>query len=279
MWDDSTSSIRLFDPAGSAGSAPLVVIWPGWGMGARYYDPIGREIASRGYPVVSGELHGQGTSTATATRQHSFGYHHMASNDFPETIRAAKKYFGLPEDHPTFFLCHSMGGQIASTFMARPEAADLGVKGIMGVGVGSPYWPAFEGRTATRLHYGTWIMWLTVKIFGYQPAGILDLAGYGRQARGHFQEWHRFSRTNRLYDLQGQDMDYERAKKKITSPWLLTRFSNDEDCPMKSAENLAEYMPAADISFEEFPETLGHNRWARDPEIVTDRLERFIQFS
>lgn len=277
MWDGSTSSIRLFPAKFDAEVMPLIAIWPGWGMGARYYDPIARELASRGYPVVSGELHGQGTSTARATREHSFGYHQMASSDYPETIRTAKREFGLAQDHPTYLLCHSMGGQVASLFMARPEAKQLGVAGVMGVGAGSPYWPAFRGNTKNRLHYGTWLMWLTVKIFGYQPAGKLDLAGYGRQARAHFQEWHRFSRTNRLYDLLDQDMDYEAAKKKLTGRWLLTRFSNDEDCPVKSAENLADHMPAADIDIEEFPETLGHNRWARDPKIVSDRLESFIR--
>lgn len=277
MWDGSTSAVRMFDDPNRRPAEPLIVIWPGWGMGARYYDPIARELASRGYPVATGEFHGQGSSTARASREHSFGYHQMASNDYPETVRAAKKFFDLPESHPTVFLCHSMGGQVASLFAARPEAEALGLVGIFGVGAGSPYWPAFNGVTKNRLHYGTWLMWLTVKLLGYQPEGKLDLAGYGRQPRDHFQEWHRFSRTNRLYDLKDQDMDYEAAKKQVTLPILLTRFSNDEDCTIKSAENLAEHMPAADLEVREFPETLGHNRWAREPQIVSDQLEAFIR--
>jgi|GEM_PF-4706451 len=63
-------------------------------MGARYYDPCARELASRGFYVAISELHGQGTNTAIATRDHNFGYHHMASSDFPRSIEAAKKVLG-----------------------------------------------------------------------------------------------------------------------------------------------------------------------------------------
>ena len=245
-------------------------------MGARYYDPIARELAARGFPVVAGELHGQGNSSARATRKNRFGYHHMVSSDFPETIRAAKKHFNMPMDHPMYFLCHSMGGQVGSLFLARPEAEELGLKGMMGVGAGSPHWRGFTGKARAELRFGTWVMWLTVKILGYQPEGTLDVAGYGRQSGAHFMEWHRFSRTNRLCNLLDQDMDYEKARREVTLPVLLTRFSNDADCPIKSCENLAVSLPSADMTIEEYPEELGHNRWAREPQIVSDRLERFI---
>lgn len=111
MPDESTSQVRIFEPRdhgyeGPLGTAeseirrPLVVIWPGFGMGARYFDPMGRELASRGYHVASGELRGQGTSTARATRKHTWGYHHLASQDYPLTIRAVKQDLGLDADYP-----------------------------------------------------------------------------------------------------------------------------------------------------------------------------------
>ncbi|WP_392452113.1 alpha/beta fold hydrolase [Corynebacterium dentalis] len=148
MPDGSTSSVRLFD-ANSETSAsphkPLIVIWPGFGMGARYYDPIALELAARGYPTATGELRGQGSSTAVASRKKTWGYHDLASQDYPTTVRAAKKELGLAEDHPTLLLCHSMGGQIASLFLARPEAEMLNVQGMIGVGAGTPYYKSFSG--------------------------------------------------------------------------------------------------------------------------------------
>lgn len=278
---DATTSGSTANPANSPADAawdrarPLVVVWPGFGMGARYYDPIAWELADRGYPVVTGELRGQGSSTAVATRKHQWGYHHLASEDYPRTIRAAKEALGVNKDHPTLMLCHSMGGQIGALFLARPEAEELGIQGMMGVGSGTPYYKGFEGKQRRRLRFGTYQIMLNILLFGYQPAGVLDLAGYGRQSGTQLREWFRYGQTNRLHKLADQDMDYEEAKKSVRTPVLLTRCANDEDCPIASAENLGSELPADVVQVEELDSQLGHNRWAREPELVSDRLEEF----
>lgn len=276
--DGSTSTIRLFDVNSSQSGSepkPLVVIWPGFGMGARYYDPIAAELAECGHPAAIGELRGQGSSDAVASKKKTWGYHHLASQDYPTTIRAAKKELGLAEDYPVLLLCHSMGGQIASLFLARPEAEMLNVRGMMGVGAGSPYHKAFYGDAGKRLYFGGPVMGVMSQVLGYWPEGKLDIAGYGRQARAHTWEWFRFGRTNALPKLRDQDRDYMSALREVTVPVLLTRFNNDDDCPVKSAENLLELMPSAAGTVEELAGDLGHNRWARQPQIVADRLEQF----
>ncbi|HIW95139.1 MAG TPA: alpha/beta fold hydrolase [Candidatus Corynebacterium gallistercoris] len=282
MADASTSSVRVFGSGGDAtptisAHKPLVVIWPGFGMGARYYDPIAWELCDRGYPVATGELRGQGTSTARASRSKKWGYHDLASGDYPRTIKAAKEAHGLDEDHPVVLLCHSMGGQIASLFIARPEAAELNVISVMGVGAGSPYWEGFNSPERWRLRYGTYLVRATVALLGYQPAGVLDVAGYGRQAGPHLREWFRYAHTNRLMRLRGADMDYEAARREASVPVLLTRFVNDGDCPLDSAKNLAADLPQCFPRVEELPEELGHNRWAREPGPAADRLEEFVR--
>ncbi len=278
MWDDSITPLRVFAPRMDRPDAepPLVIVWPGYGMGARYYDPIAKELAARGFYVATSELHGQGASTARATREHKFGYHQMASSDFPRSLEAAKEHFGLAPDYPTYLLCHSKGGQIATLFAARPEAAELGLRGVMGVGSGSPYWKGFYGRERFRMRYGTRLIQLVVKIIGYQPDGILDGGGYGRQSGVHVTEWLRYLRTNRLHDLMDQDMDYEAAKLQIRIPILLTRCSDDEMCPIPSAKYLADSLPSDYVAIEELPEALGHNKWARKPETVVNRFEQFV---
>lgn len=288
MADATTSQVRIFDPAdygfGGAGAPvgeqnprPLVMIWPGFGMGARYYDPIGRELASRGYFVASGELHGQGTSTAKADRNTSWGYHHLASDDYPRSIRAAKEYFDLPVDHPTVLLAHSMGGQIGSLCIVRLEAEELNIRGMMGIGAGSPYYKGFFGKNYYRLRFGAKLVGATVRICGYQPPGALDLSGYGRQAKDHILEWRRLGTKNSFANLAGQDMDYVAAQAKSTLPILLVRYTTDVDCPVASCENLAEFFPKESVTIESLPEKLGHNSWARKPQAASDRLEKFIQ--
>lgn len=297
MPDDSVSQARIFEPdngptretkpyrtkqklsphsATGDGDKPLVIIWPGFGMGARYFDPMGRELARRGYLVASGELRGQGSSTAKATRKHTWGYHHLASQDFPITIKAVKKDLGLANNYPTVFLCHSLGGQIAPLFFTRKEAIELNVQGFLAVGTGSPYYPGYSGLVRRKLRIGTIIIKAIVTIFGYQPAGKLDLTGYGRQAKHVMLEWIRFSRSNQQRGLLGEDRDYDDAKNGVTIPVLLTRFHTDQDCTRKAAEHLAAGLPNADVTIEEYPKRLGHNRWAREPQIIAERLEKFV---
>ena len=270
------SSNRTSKSTANDSAKPLVIIWPGLGMGARYFDPMGRELATRGFLVASGELRGQGTSTAQATRAHTWGYHHLASQDYPLTIKSVKEDLGLAVDHPTVFLCHSLSGQIAPLFFTREEATKLNVQGFFGVGAGSPYYPGYSGSIRRKLRIGTVIIKAIVSAIGYQPAGILDLTGYGRQAKHIMLEWGKYSHTNQQRNLLGEDRDYEDAKHNLTIPFVLTRFDNDTDCTRGAAENLAAGMPNADIYIEEYPEQLGHNRWARQPEIIAHRFEKFV---
>lgn len=86
---------RTAAESGHDGKKPLVILWPGFGVGARYYEPIAKELATRGWIVAIGELHGQGESTAAASRTQDWGYHDLASSDFPRTIRAVKRRLEL----------------------------------------------------------------------------------------------------------------------------------------------------------------------------------------
>ncbi|AGP29664.1 alpha/beta fold hydrolase [Corynebacterium terpenotabidum] len=276
MPDGSASRVLLFAPDDADIARPLIVIWPGFGVGARYYRPIAQELASRGFPVAVGELRGQGSSTAVASWSDRWGYHDMASQDYPRTIRAAKARFDLPSDYPTVLLTHSMGGQIGSIFLSRPETADLGVIGMMGVGSGSPFTRAFPNPERRRLRIGGILMGGVSAVLGYWPGGRFDVTPYGRQSGVHLREWARFGRTNSLARLRGQDIDYTAAMQELELPVLFTRFSNDEYCTVASSRALANLIPKAFARVEELPGTLGHNTWAREPQEISDRFELFV---
>lgn len=275
--DGSVSPVFVFPAQGNARDEdkPLVAIWPGFGMGAKYFRPTAQELADRGYPVVIGELRGQGRSKAKASRRARWGYHDTASQDYPETIRAAKEELGLPQDYPTVLLVHSMGGQVGSLFLARPEAKELNVVGMMGVGAGSPYKEGFVGADRRRVAIGSLFMTAVSKVFGFWPAGRFDLAGYGRQSGVHVQEWARFAHTNSLANLRGQDIDYEAQMKEVSVPILLNRFTNDDDCTLASAAYLADKFNPDIVRVEQLIGGLGHTKWARKPERVADKLDQF----
>lgn len=274
--DGSTSPVQVWK---GDGAKPLIMVWPGFGMGGYYYRPIAAELADRGFNVGIGELRGQGQSSARATRSSSWGYHDLASVDFPRQIRETKQELGLADDHPMIFLAHSMGGQISCLFAARNDARELNLQGIFGVGAGSPYRPTFDPGMGRRLGVGAVLLGVVGgQVLGYWPGKILgrDLVGYGRQAGVHMCEWRRFHRHNSLDNLTGQDIDYVDEMSRLELPILLTRFTDDLDCPTASSQALAQFLPNADVRFEDLPGELGHNRWAREPGIVADR---FVSFS
>ncbi len=273
MGDTSTTQARAYagDP-----SQPLIMIWPGWGMGARYYRPLAEHLSAAGFPTAIGELRGQGESSARPSRSETWGYHDMVSEDYPRTVRGVKARLGLEPDHPTVLLCHSMGGQIGTLFLTRPECHELNVIGMIGVGAGTPYFKGFEGKNRWRLAIGAPLMRLTSTFIGYQPEGILDLAGYGMQARRHVIEWSHLALANNFNKVHTTDVPYPERLKEITPQVLLLRFAGDEDCPRASMDNLAAQIPRAHVQLEELPEELGHNRWARNPEAIVRRVQQWI---
>ncbi len=271
------------DAAAPAASAPaprgIVMIWPGFGMAARYYRPMARELARRGFWSVIAELHSQGGQTAVASRKSNWGYHDLASVDYPYAIALARREYARQyalstadsETVPVYLLCHSMGGQIATLYLSRPEAD---VDAVMMVGSGVPHYRNFSGKHRNRLLFGAPAMRLGAHLWGYWPGGRFDPAGFGRQAGYQVREWARFALTGRLLPKH-TDFDYEQAIGQVTTPVLITTCNGDYDCPPKSAQDLAARLHRA-AKFEFIEQRLGHNRWAREPETVANRFEQFL---
>lgn len=265
--DGSSTPVQIW--ASDNKDSQLVMLWPGFGMGGYYYRPIAAALNKAGFHVAIGELRGQGQSSAKASRKSQWGYHDLASVDFPLQIAAAKKALDLEEDHPMRFLSHSMGGQISCLFAARPEAGKYNLRAIFGVGAGSPFRPTFSPKMGKRLGLGAVLLGgIGGHVVGFWPGKVLgkDLVGYGRQSGTHMREWRRFHKHNSLDDLTAQDINYVEAMKKVSIPITFSRCPDDEDCPQASIDGLASFVPAAQIKMIEIPEALGHNRWAREPE-------------
>ncbi|WP_370624942.1 alpha/beta fold hydrolase [Corynebacterium sp. TAE3-ERU12] len=281
MPDGSTTPLRLYFPQGfekradgdadAAIDAPrgIVIIWPGFGMGGHYYWPMARELAERGYVAVISELRGQGDQSAVASHFSVWGYHEIASQDMPMTVAEARRVVG--EEVPVFFMCHSMGGQIATCYLGRDEAD---IDGAMYIGSGTPYVGHFTGADRRRLRIGAPVMRVVSAVLGFWPSGPLDLAGYGRQSRRHLWQWSGMAMFNRLR-VRNADIDYYTAAGTITTPVLLTTCAGDDDCNSDSAKALTSWMPQA-ARFEFIDERLGHNRWAREPKVIADRFEQFV---
>lgn len=261
--DGSTTPVAVYRPEGDP--VGVVTLWPGFGVGGRYYRPLAEELAARGHLTLVGELRGQGGSTAVADRGHRWGYADQSRVEYARLDALARE---LAPGLPVRLLAHSMGGQIASVAMAlgtiRPDAC-------LFVGSGTPWYVNFDANEKRRLLVGAPMMRVVSSVLGYWPSGKLDIAGYGRQPWKHLREWSTLALTGR-FEPEGRDLTAEFAS--VDVPVLFIRCLGDDDCPMDSARDLARRLGNARV--EEIPVELGHNRWAREPGPVADRFERFI---
>src|SRR5699024_12757591 len=186
----------------------------------------------------------------------------------PRTIRAVKRRLELGEKHPTLMLTHSMGGQMAAVFLARPEAKELNVLGYMGVGTGTPYYRGFTGRTRFELKLGSLLMSAIVLARGYQPEGLLDIANYGRQARNHILEWTKLAQRNSFKNLHGNDMDYVAGMKDTDTNILLMPLSQDDVWPLASGKIFQLLCLKGRVGEVESPADFAQScrgRWPRQP--------------
>lgn len=275
MHDGSITPLRIFNATpGVRSTRRIIVFWPGFGVGASYYDPIAKELASRGFDVALAELHGQGDSTAVATRRNRFGYQTAAQYDYPTAIRAARETFHATPQTPVTLMAHSMGGQIGTLFLARPEAQELNVTSGFFIGSGSPYYKNFTDREYRRLRYGMPLMRAVSLLLGFWPGGKLDIAGYGRQSVQHIKEWSRFVEKDELHPTN-PDVNYPELLSNCHTHLTLVRSTNDADCPPDSIAGLAKLLPNATITVKEIEKPYGHNHWARKPKEASDLLEEF----
>ncbi len=266
MPDGTTTPVRLFP---GADEAPAIVIFPGLGIPAGYYEPFAQELVSRGFNAAIGELRGQGDSRPRPSSASTYGYHEQVSVDFPAIFEVVRERF--PASTP-FLLGHSMGGQLGMMYAARIRGR-LG--GLVLVASGSPYHRGFPGLHSPWVLMGAAAMSVTASLAGFWPGDKLDIGGFGRQSKVLISDWSRFARTGRI-EPDGADIDYEERIGRLKLPVLWVTIEGDDLAPRSSANNLVAKLPNADVTLWHQPRPLGHNGWIRDAASTVDRIVEWL---
>ncbi|MEV3975442.1 alpha/beta fold hydrolase, partial [Streptomyces sp. NPDC050698] len=209
--DGTVTPIRLFP--GPNDDAPVVVMLPGLGVPAGFYDPVAQALVDAGFNAAIGELRGQGDSKPRPSASSVFGYQELVSIDCPATFEVVRERF--PASTP-FLMGHSMGGQIGVMYASRIRGR-LG--GLILVASGSPYHRGFPGIRAPGLYLGSSAMSVTANIAGFWPGDRVNVGGFGRQSKVLITDWARFARTGRMEPV-GADIDYEERIARLTLPVL-----------------------------------------------------------
>ncbi|WP_328406797.1 alpha/beta hydrolase family protein [Nocardia sp. NBC_00403] len=277
MPDGSVVPVRLI-PASGAHShpvtpdapRPVVVMVPGLGVPAGYYELFAAGLAERGFDVAIGEMRGQGDSRPRPNSSSAYGYHELASVDFPAIFEVVRDRF--PASTP-YLLGHSMGGQLAVLYASRIRGR-LG--GLILVASGSPYHRGFRGLSGPGMLMGTTAISLTANIAGFWPGDRISVGGFGRQSKVLISDWARLSRTGRFVPV-GADIDYEERIGRLQLPILSITMTGDDLAPPSSAAHLLEKMPKADVTTWHQPESLGHNGWIRQYRSTVDQIEKWLR--
>ncbi|MBF6334483.1 alpha/beta fold hydrolase [Nocardia abscessus] len=276
MPDGTTVPVRLVPAEGAHrhpvtpdAPRPVLVIVPGLGVPAGYYELFASTLAKRGFDVAVGEMRGNGDSRPKPSSNSTFGYHELVSVDFPAIFEVVREQF--PDSTP-YLVGHSMGGQLGVMYAARIRGR-LG--GLILIASGTPYYRGYRGLSSPGMLVGTAAMSLTANLAGFWPGDRVAM-GFGRQSKVLISDWARLARTGRFVPV-GADIDYEERIARLRLPVLSITMTGDDLTPPSSAEHLLEKLPNAEVTRWRQPEPLGHNGWIRQCGSTVDQIEKWLR--
>lgn len=244
---------RAVDPA-----APVIVVAPAMGMGARYYRPLIEALAAAGINAAVAEQRGhEADGGRVPGRRYDFGYAELVADlgGAIDAVRAA-----LP-DAPVHVLGHSLGGQIATAYAGSHPGA---LAGLVFVGATTPYWRHW----GPRLLVAGYAFPLLSRLVGHFPGERLKFAG--REARGVMSDWGVLARTGRL--VVGEE-----GLAALDLPVLAVSIEGDPLGVPAGVDALAAKLPQATVTREHLTDTgLDHFRWARETDVILPLLAGWL---
>lgn len=275
--DGTTLPVRLIPargphrhPVTPDAPRPVVVIVPGLAVPGEFYEYFGDRLAQRGFDVSIGELRGNGDSTHRPDADSAYGYHELASIDFPAMLQAVRTRF--PDSTP-YLLGHSMGGQLSVMYAARARGR---IAGLILVASGTPYFRGYRGVLGPGMLVGTAAVAVASNLAGFWPGDMLGRRAYGRQSKVLMSDWARLARTGRFVPV-GADIDYEERISRLKFPVLSITIAGDDLAPQTSADHLLGKLLAAQVTRWFQPEALGHNGWITNPDSTVDVVEKWLR--
>ncbi|MFJ9370919.1 alpha/beta fold hydrolase [Nocardia sp. NPDC101769] len=246
--------------------APVLVVIPGMGVPAAYYELFAQATAGRGYNVAICELRGQGDCADVGG---TYGYHTIASVDLPAMIGAVAQRFPGSD---RYLLGHSIGGQLA----ALTAAAWAEVSGLILVASGTNYYRCYGRAMSAWLLLGSALLPSRSSLVAADRRIGTALGLFDGHPKQMHSDWSQLVRSGR-FELKGADVDYEARIGALEVPVLAVHIAGDELAPRASAEHFVEKFQSAAAQVWMEPRRVGHNGWILDGRSVLDRIEDWLQ--
>jgi predicted alpha/beta hydrolase len=253
---DEGTSFRVSLARAADPGAPVVLVAPAMGMGARYYLPLVEALAASGVHGAVAEQRGHETEGGRVPgRDYDFGYAELL-DDLTAAVAAVRAE--LP-GAPLHLLGHSLGGQIATMYAALHP-----VDGLVLVASSTPYWRHWGPRLLAAGHGFP----LVARMVGHFPGARVGFAG--REARGVIRDWGRLARTDRFPIADDRVAAIE-------APLLVISVEGDTLGVPRAIAGLADRMPRAAVTRAHLDEDgIDHMRWARQPESVVPLIGKWL---
>ncbi len=273
--DDGTSfDATVWQPPSVDADTPVILCVPAMGVRASYYQPLAEALCSQGFPVVTTDLRGLGSSSVRANRKNDFGYREIVELDLPALLDAVAD--ALP-GRDIFVLGHSLGGQLACLVAAADPQAITGLILVASCSVYHGSWP-FPKSLLVLMFEQTAA--LTARILGYFPG---HLVGFGdREARRLTCDWAFQGRTGR-YQAAGSTRRYEELLATSAVPVLAVSLSDDSYAPRRAVEHLLSKMPQAPKTHlhlapnELGGDSVGHFGWVKRADCLAPKIAAWIR--
>ncbi|MGA9376808.1 MAG: alpha/beta fold hydrolase [Mycobacterium sp.] len=243
---------------GIAVREPVVIVVPGIGVAAGYYELFARALANAGLDVVICELNGAAEGTPA-----EFGYPAIVMRYLQAHVSAARSRFG---NRPVVFVGHSIGGQLATLYAAcNPEH----VRGLALVASGSNYQRCYSPVVRGVLLLAA-SMARNIKL---PPGDIKSLwSALCEYPAAFHRDWAHVVR-NGTFTFDGAD--YESTLAGLSTDVLAVDIRNDWLAPKSSIEHLLGKTPQARVTWWQEPGS-GHNGWILDFAATVERLTRWL---
>lgn len=256
----------------SPGDGPAVLVLPAMGVPAGYYRRFAGDLVEQGLNVAVADLRGTGSSTPRAARAQRYGYAELVA-DVPVVLDhlADHGFLGPDGDRPLMLLGHSLGGHIASLYLAStPETP---VRGLMLVACGIP-WHALYGWRAPMVHTMATTLRATAKVLGHWPG-----AGFaGRQTHGIIRDWAHTVHKGRFVSIDGGDPELGLAGVRL--PVQAVTVDDDQFTPPVTSDHLIAKFTGTKVTTHHYTTgeagaRLDHFMWARAGAALAARVAKF----
>lgn len=225
LKNNTTLAITFFKTKIS--NAPVLIIYPAFGVVAAYYQSFAEQLSEKGTTVVTVDLHGHGLSSIRPNGQNDYGFLEML-----EELKAVSDYLQQNNSRSKIYILgHSLGGQTASLAVAKYPN---NFAGLATIGAPNVHFKGWSGVHYYRRKMLIHFLPIFGKIISVLPK--VKIGGYYTTPK-QVREWGYTGKTGK-YKVIGDNFDYEKAITVVTIPVLAIDIEGDLMAPQKSIINL-----------------------------------------